>query len=151
MNLDTLFNIIFESYGKIKVFRGGNIKTNSSMTYFTSNIEYAKQVYSKGEDVIEREIDNNKIVDLTMLGTKSITLSFIIHKLRENGINISSSDFRQEGDYPIWAHLQMVDKTNLLKLLEDKGFYGIKWIEWGPPYGEYGANMKAEAYLLPSK
>jgi hypothetical protein len=130
----------------VKVYRGGATRSSTSpMAYYTSSPDYAK---TYGEDVGEGLIDSGRVVDLTWLDTRSVTLSHLVEELRKVGVQVSSRDFKREGDDTLWTHFRSVRQDDFLEKLKTAGFSGVKFMEWGPPSGEYGAQQKAEAYLL---
>jgi hypothetical protein len=143
---DIRFSLAPAAPNLVSVYRGGASRSSTSpMAYYTTSPDYAK---TYGEDVGEKVIDDKRVLDLTGLDTRSVTLSYLVKELRKGGVEVSSSDFKQEGDYPLWSHFQSVRQGDFLEKLKAAGFNGVKFMEYGPPSGEYGAQQKAEAYLL---
>jgi len=149
-------DIIQEAISEIqsirKIYRGGNFRNGAALNYFTSDKSYAEKSYGQSGVLIEEQIDDSTTLDLTNLDAGKITTSNFAKVLRDAGIDVTSNDFMDLSNSPAWVHLQPVniDHEMLAKKMKDAGYSGIKWIEWGPPSGEFGANIKAEAYLIPS-
>lgn len=134
-----------------KIYRGGSLRGGAALNYFTSVKSYAEQSYGQSGVLIEEQIDDSSVLDLTGLDSEKISTSNFAKVLRDAGVKVTSDDFMDLSRSPAWVHLQAVNINHemLAKKMKDAGYSGIKWIEWGPPSGEFGANIKAEAYLIP--